>query len=605
MPNLIEIKDATTEEPHSSAVHDRPGLLESAIRICRYLLLLLLAVAAAGPSLAADVADRFPVAREFFPGADRFGELEGTPPAAPVYRAERLLGYLFLTGEMVRIPAYSGKPINTLIGVDAGGRIAGLRIVEHEEPILLVGISEERLQQFAAQYRGVSAYDRTSVGATREGQVTIDAISGATITVMVENATIMRSLRLVAESRGLPLPDAETADVPGSTIRVPARAATATNVPSAARPKATGPRAPATSPAEPAASTPAGSAAPVMPTDDEPIWVGVWRDRAFQIAVLVTGLTLLTLVLVFQDWLARHPKFLLYVRDGYLVFTILFIGWYALAQLSVVNVLTFTHAVVHDFQWESFLIDPLMFILWSFVAVTLLLWGRGVYCGWLCPYGALQELTQQLAQRFKVRQFEFPDVVHERLWALKYVVLIVLFGVSLQSLADAERLAEVEPFKTAITMRFMREWGFVLYAVGFIAVSAVNRKFFCKYVCPLGAALAIPARFRIFDWWLRRRKECGRPCQICANECEVRAIRPTGEINANECHYCLDCQVTYYNQYKCPPMVDRRKRRERVPRAREIVRGLEPHIGSAGLDERAGTVSDRGCEGCPERDGCA
>lgn len=587
VPNLIEIKDATGRGPHSFAVRDRPEFPESVIRTCRYLLLVFLALAAA-PAAAADVAERFPVAREFFPGADRFGELEGTPPAAAAYRADRLLGYLFLSGDMVRIPAYSGKPINTLIGVDVTGRITGITIVEHEEPILLVGISEERLQRFVAQYRGVSAYDRTSVGATRDGHVTIDAISGATITVMVENATIMRSLRLVAESRGLPLPDAQPADVPPSTAVVLPREATG----------ATEPR-----PAEPAAAT-SGAAAPVMPTDDEPIWVGVWRDRAFQIAILVTGLTLLTLILIFQDWLARHPKLLIYVRDGYLVFTLLFIGWYALAQLSVVNVLTFSHAVFHDFRWESFLIDPIMFILWSFVAVTLLLWGRGVYCGWLCPYGAIQELVQQVAHRFKVRQFEFPDVVHERLWALKYVILIVLFGVSLQSLAAAERLAEVEPFKTAITMRFMREWGFVLYAVGFIAVSAVNRKFFCKYVCPLGAALAIPARFRIFDWWLRRRKECGRPCQICANECEVRAIRPTGEINANECHYCLDCQVTYYNAYKCPPEVDRRKRRERVPRAREIVRELESHIGSAGLDEHSGTARDRGCEGCPQRDGC-
>jgi NosR/NirI family transcriptional regulator, nitrous oxide reductase regulator len=66
----------------------------------------------------------------------------------------------------------------------------------------------------------------------------------------------------------------------------------------------------------------------------------------------------------------------------------------------------------------------------------------------------------------------------------------------------------------------------------------------------------------VFDWWLRRRKECGRPCQVCAHECEVRAIRPTGEINANECHYCLDCQVTYYNDRKCTPLLERRQKRE-------------------------------------------
>ena len=143
---------------------------------------------------------------------------------------------------------------------------------------------------------------------------------------------------------------------------------------------------------------------------------------------------LLTAILLFQDWLVTHLRLPLYVRDGFLLFTLFFIGWYALAQLSVINVLTFVHTMMHGFRWESFLIDPMMFILWSFVAVTILLWGRGVYCGWLCPYGALQELTQQVAKRFNVRQYEFPEVVHERMWAIEYIILIVLFGVSLQSL---------------------------------------------------------------------------------------------------------------------------------------------------------------------------
>ncbi len=265
------------------------------------------------------------------------------------------------------------------------------------------------------------------------------------------------------------------------------------------------------------------------------------------------------MILFLQDWLTRYRSLVRYIRIGFLVYTLVFIGWYGLAQLSVVNVLTFTNALMRDFRWETFLIDPLMFILWAFVAVTLLLWGRGVFCGWLCPYGALQELVNKISLRLKVPQLEIPPIVHERLLAIKYVVLLGLFGLSLQSMADAVRYAEVEPFKTAINMHFMREWPFVLYAAGFVIISAFNSKFFCKYVCPLGAALTIPGRFRIFDW-LRRRKECGHPCQICAVECPSQAIRPSGEINLNECHYCLDCQITYWDAYKCPPLVEKRKR---------------------------------------------
>jgi NosR/NirI family nitrous oxide reductase transcriptional regulator len=209
-----------------------------------------------------------------------------------------------------------------------------------------------------------------------------------------------------------------------------------------------------------------------------------------------------------------------------------------------------------------------MFILWGFVAVTIVLWGRGVYCGWLCPFGALQELVFRVGRWLRLPTFEFPEVVHERLWAIKYIVLIMLFGLSLGSLETAVRYCEVEPFKTAIILRFQREWTFVAYAGALVLLSAINRKLFCRYLCPLGAALTFPTRFRIFDW-LRRRKECGRPCQTCATECEVRAIGPTGEINERECHYCLDCQVTYWSEYKCPPMVERRKRRERAQRKRQ------------------------------------
>lgn len=483
-------------------------------------LFVILAALLAVPAFA-DVAAEYPQAKGWFPEAERFGpfegEAEGRPRAAPAYAAGgAVAGYVFLTSDVVRIPAYSGHPINSLVGVDASGRIRGVAIVGHQEPILAVGISEERLRAFNDQYVGKSVFDRVVVGSERPGAVSVDTISGATITVMVQNETLMRAARQVAQSRGL------------------------------------SPKALSSEKAEAKAIETA-----------KPLWQDIWRERSFAIAVLAVGLLTLNFILLFQDWLARKPRLLGYLRRGFLLYTVFFIGWYALAQLSIVHVLTFVHAAVRDFKWETFLIDPILFILWSFVAMTLLLWGRGVYCGWLCPFGALQELVQQAARKLKIRQLEFPDVVHERLWGVKYLILIGLFGVSLQSMADAARFAEVEPFKTAVTLRFGREWWYVAYAVALIAVSAVNRKFYCKYLCPLGAALSIPGRFRVFDWWLRRRKECGRPCQTCAHDCEVRAIRPTGEINANECHYCLDCQVTYYSDQRCMPLVERRLKREK------------------------------------------
>ncbi|MCW8886217.1 MAG: NosR/NirI family protein, partial [Motiliproteus sp.] len=296
---------------------------------------------------------------------------------------------------------------------------------------------------------------------------------------------------------------------------------------------------------------------------DVPLWVSVWENKTFQITVLSISLVLLTAIIFMQDYLVRFPRFLNNLRHLFLIYTVGFIGWYTLGQLSVVNVFTFVHALMGDFRWELFLLDPVIFILWGYVAMSILLWGRGIFCGWLCPFGALQELINVVARKLKIKQYEPPFGLHERLWAVKYIILLGLFAVSLESIGEAERYAEVEPFKTAIMLKFQREWGYVFYAGILLLISIVNRKFYCRYLCPLGAALAIPSKASLFDW-LKRRKECGQPCKICANECEIQAIHPDGKINLNECHYCLDCQMSYYNDSKCPPLVQKKRKKAKM-----------------------------------------
>jgi polyferredoxin len=227
----------------------------------------------------------------------------------------------------------------------------------------------------------------------------------------------------------------------------------------------------------------------------------------------------------------------------------------------VVNVLTFIHALLSGFRWELFLLDPMVFLLWGFVAVSLLFWGRGVFCGWLCPFGALQELLNHVAQRLGVKQIEVPFGLHERLWMIKYVVFLGILAISLNSIVAAFGFAEIEPFKTAITLKFVRDWPFVLYAVALLVAGLFIERFFCRYLCPLGAALAIPARMRMFEW-LKRYRECGSECQICARRCTVQAIHPLGQINPNECIYCLKCQANYFDHSVCLHLKKRAERRK-------------------------------------------
>jgi len=310
-------------------VNCETGLLHALRRTLRRLffgmiLPILMVCAVSGMVRAESVPD---LAREFFPQADRIGEFEGDPLAAPVYRDGELLGYVLRTTDVVRIPAYSGEPITLLVGFNLAGSITGVEITRHAEPILVVGVSEQDLKHYADQYRGVSVLGKVKIGgAPREGYVTIDGITGATITAMVMNATVMRAVQKVAESRGVPVP-------------------------------ITGPAGGHEAGIHDTSGMAGGQPAPLwwLGAGSEPFWVSVWRERGWQIAVLLVALLVLTLILLFQDWLTRRPNLLTYLRTAYLVFTLFFIGWYTLAQLSVIHVLTFINAILHQFSWEAFL----------------------------------------------------------------------------------------------------------------------------------------------------------------------------------------------------------------------------------------------------------
>lgn len=655
----------------------------------------------------------------------QFGDKDENTKSWPIIDKKKVVGYFFETDSQVSIPAYSGKPINVAIAINKKGDFKYAWVLEHHEPILLVGIPEQKLNDFTMQYVNHNLSDKIRVSTTvAENEVSIDAVTGATVTVLVVNETILRASHKLAISLGLIEPSEED-NLPPSKVKKdlfkkadwqtlnqnntisrmhlkrsevddafiktaaseidvasPANKQdtfidlyfTYLNPPTAGKnllgdseyswlmdelkpnehaiavmsngrysfrgsgfvrggifdrislsqkgadisfhdldyyrlldiypegypdfsemaifiirdhykfdpglnwelnllvKRQTGPIESAFVNFSSHYQTPENYIQ--RPTLEEieaakplPLWVTIWQQKTFQLSVLITSLVLLMIIIFLQDWLINYPTFFHNIRRVYLVYTITFIGWYGLGQLSVVNVFTFSQAVFNDFSWDLFYMDPMLFIIWIFTAATILLWGRGIFCGWLCPFGALQELINEVARKLKIKQYELPFSLHEKLWAVKYLIFLALFGVSLESMSTAEKLAEVEPFKTSILLMFQREWWFVTYAVVLLVISIFTRKVYCRYICPLGAALAIPTKLRLFNW-LKRRQACGNPCQLCAKECEIQAIHPNGEINANECHHCLDCQVTYIDHDRCPPLVLAKKKGKRKIGAR-------------------------------------
>lgn len=651
---------------------------------------------------------------DVFPGATSFSLRKGQPPYVEAYAADpdnagakKLRGYVMLSTDITDTPAYSGKPVVTLIGMDTQGRFVGVKVLKHSEPILLLGIPESALTQFNDQYLGKSVTDKIEVGQSQpeEELIGVDAISGATVTVIAQNQIITASGNAVARQEGLIPPtqreparftttgarpdwasmvkqgwvqrlvvSAEQVGLPRSAqpfialwfgdlshpdigasllgdaawhnlqarlkpdekaifiirteglesfkgsgfvrgglydriqVRQGADLFTfrdldylnlydiaAAGAPqfsesgifiirstsfSSAYPwqlgflgnrvdRATGTRSFTNFDARywlPAEVLQGGRPAIVRV---DPTWLRIWKTRSLEIAWFLALLVGVTVVYALRDHLTRRSNrknkwpVNAFKYSAWLI-SIGFVGFGVMAQPSITQVLTWFHALLTQWRWTLFLSDPFIFLFWIFIIVTVFIWGRGLFCGWLCPFGSLTELIHKIAAAVGLKrfQFELPMAWHNRLKWLKYAVFLGLLAVSAFSMERAEMLAEIEPFKTTFLVgMFNRAWPYTLFVAILLGLSIFIERPFCKYLCPLGAALAMPSTFRWFG--LLRKQECNS-CKACAAGCGALAIDANGRIDHRECLHCLDCMVLYTDVQACPPLAQERKQRERA-----------------------------------------
>ncbi|MDX1566306.1 MAG: 4Fe-4S binding protein [Longimicrobiales bacterium] len=180
-----------------------------------------------------------------------------------------------------------------------------------------------------------------------------------------------------------------------------------------------------------------------------------------------------------------------------------------------------------------FLEDLSLLILASFTVVTTLFVGR-VFCGYLCPFGALQDILDRVVPR-RFRR-ELPRAIHERALWVKYGVLAVVLAPAILGI-PATVYHWFEPFGTV----FFWSSSMALWAIagGILVASAVVPRFYCRYACPLGAALALGSLASPFR--IRRVEQCTL-CRVCERKCPTGAIRRE-KIDFKECVRCNECEI--------------------------------------------------------------
>ncbi len=276
--------------------------------------------------------------------------------------------------------------------------------------------------------------------------------------------------------------------------------------------------------------------------------------RKIDIIVLAVGLTVLFGALLLAMGKFASARYFSLFRYTILAIVIGFVGWWGQGQLSIATTLGVIRAAFESHNFNFLLFDPFSLLIWIVVIVSFFIWGRGFFCGWLCPYGALQEFAGLIGDKLGLKQLKISRKWDKGLKKLKYFILASLVAMTLFAPSMLDLAIEVEPFKTAITTQFVREWYFVAYAVLWLILGMFVFKGFCRFICPLGAFMAIGGLLRTGKW-IKRRSECGSPCQLCSVRCKYNAIEPSGEIAYDECFQCLDCVSIYRDKNTCVPLV--------------------------------------------------
>ena len=206
-----------------------------------------------------------------------------------------------------------------------------------------------------------------------------------------------------------------------------------------------------------------------------------------------------------------------------------------------------------------------MVIIALYTLVSMVLIGRGVFCGWLCPFGALQELLGQLSRAIGVPQWNPPHRDREALVAGQVHRGRRGAGAG----ADGDRSRRGPRSRSSRSRPRSPQNSRALGLMCFMPVLCLQSG--CSPSGPIAASCV--------RWVACSLSLIGCTSSICLSAVPNAAIRAicangrarsarsstTGKIVTAECFQCLDCQVEYYDDQPCPPLVQARRRDDAKP----------------------------------------
>lgn len=207
--------------------------------------------------------------------------------------------------------------------------------------------------------------------------------------------------------------------------------------------------------------------------------------------------------------------------------------------------LIYTGMIEHNLNFSASL--PQLISAISIIPITLLL-GR-FFCGWMCAFGSMGDFLYFLSHKvFKV-SFHINEKVDHILKYLKYAILVFLiFAVWSLHLLNTSALSPWDAFGILADFHHLPDFPYVianltigfLILLGIIVASLFVERFFCRYLCPLGAVFSIISRLK-FVKIKKPNDKCGS-CRACTKKCTMGIpLYKSSSVKSGECINCLQC----------------------------------------------------------------
>ena len=191
-------------------------------------------------------------------------------------------------------------------------------------------------------------------------------------------------------------------------------------------------------------------------------------------------------------------------------------------------------------------IHPSNLVLGLAVLVTTLLVGNA-FCGWICPFGAVQDVLTAIRRGLHLPTVTVPRSVDAVLRWGRFVVLGVVIWFSFTT--AKLWFADYDPYVTLFGLHWLFGAESSTFWVGLAILGAVGvgavvvDRFWCRYLCPLGAVLNVLGRFSLLR--IRRSPTACTDCTLCDKPCPV-GIEPSKAkpFVSSDCIGCMDCVTT-------------------------------------------------------------